>query len=323
MKYSSLGNTGIKVSILGFGTLTMGPFQENLSYSEGAELIRIALLRGINLLDTAEAYKTYPYIKDALSGGFPRYLERIGKPAPVIISRSYAFTEKDMEESLKKALEEMELETIDMFLLHQQESELTLLGHKPALKYLCRAKEEGLVKAVGISTHHIAAVKAASLMKEIDVIFAIINKDGIGIQDGATDDMFSALQTASGLGKGILIMKALGGGHLYRNAEESLKFAFSLPFAHSVMVGMKNLDELEMNINIAESKKVDEEIKDRLSSRKKRLNIEACRTCETCVRECKYGALSNADGKIVVDMEKCILCSYCAMKCPDFCISVL
>ena len=35
---------------------------------EGAKLIRVALERGINFIDTAEAYKTYPHIRKALEG---------------------------------------------------------------------------------------------------------------------------------------------------------------------------------------------------------------------------------------------------------------
>jgi len=66
MKKYSLGKTGIKVTEMCFGALPIGPLQANISVEEGAELIRAALERGINFIDTAEAYKTYPHIKKAL-----------------------------------------------------------------------------------------------------------------------------------------------------------------------------------------------------------------------------------------------------------------
>ena len=66
MKKKILGNTGLKVSIAGFGVLPMGPSQLALPIEEGAEIIRYALKHGINFIDTAQYYRTYPYIKKAL-----------------------------------------------------------------------------------------------------------------------------------------------------------------------------------------------------------------------------------------------------------------
>ena len=68
MKKYSLGKTGIKVTEMCFGALPIGPLQANISVEEGAKLIRAALERDINFIDTAEAYKTYPHIKKALEG---------------------------------------------------------------------------------------------------------------------------------------------------------------------------------------------------------------------------------------------------------------
>ena len=68
MKKYSLGKTGIKVTELCFGALPIGPLQANISVEKGAKLIHTALERGINFIDTAEAYQTYPHIKKALEG---------------------------------------------------------------------------------------------------------------------------------------------------------------------------------------------------------------------------------------------------------------
>ena len=66
MQKKFLGNTGIKVSIAGFGVLPMGPSQLSLPVEEGAKIIAYALEHGINFLDTAQYYRTYPYISSAL-----------------------------------------------------------------------------------------------------------------------------------------------------------------------------------------------------------------------------------------------------------------
>ncbi len=60
-----LGNTGIKISKVGFGVLTIGETQLNLREDEGSEIISYAVSKGINLFDTAEYYNTYRYMAKA------------------------------------------------------------------------------------------------------------------------------------------------------------------------------------------------------------------------------------------------------------------
>ena len=63
MEYSVLGNTGIEVSKLCFGALTIGPLQKHLSLSKGIDILEYAIDCGINFIDTADLYDTYSYIK--------------------------------------------------------------------------------------------------------------------------------------------------------------------------------------------------------------------------------------------------------------------
>ena len=54
MIYHELGRTGINVSKLCFGSLTMGPFQRNLTPAQGAVLFECAFSHGVNFVDTAD-----------------------------------------------------------------------------------------------------------------------------------------------------------------------------------------------------------------------------------------------------------------------------
>ena len=58
MKKNTLGRTGLQVTEVGFGVLTVGKTQLNLPLDEGAAVLRYGLERGINFLDTAEYYET-------------------------------------------------------------------------------------------------------------------------------------------------------------------------------------------------------------------------------------------------------------------------
>ena len=57
-----LGETNLSVSRVGMGVLPIGPGQLALPLDRGAEIICYAVKNGINFIDTAQYYRTYPYI---------------------------------------------------------------------------------------------------------------------------------------------------------------------------------------------------------------------------------------------------------------------
>ena len=53
------------------------------------------------------------------------------------------------------------------------------------------------------------------------------------------------------------------------------------------------------------------------------INTKWCKGCEICVELCPTGALEMVDFKAAVkDLEKCIACMQCELRCPDFAIVV-
>lgn len=315
MQYRKLGGSGLVVSRLCFGTLTIGPLQRNMDLHEGAGLIRMALDMGVNFIDTAEIYGCYPYIEKALRG----YTGEV-----IIATKSYAHTGKDMERSLYRAMRALKRDCIDIFLLHEQESYFTIKGHIEALDFLLGAREKGLVKAVGISTHFVAGVRAAASIPEIDVIHPIINMAGIGIQDGNLQDMLDAISLAYAMGKGIYGMKCLGGGHLIPEARRAMEFILSLDELSSVAVGMQAREEILYNVQLFSGNRPEPELADAIGRKPRSLHVEEwCRGCGKCVEKCMAGALRVIDGKVQVNNRLCRLCGYCAAACPEFCIKVI
>lgn len=309
-----LGETGIEVTPLCFGTLTMTPAQKGLSIQEGARLIVYAWERGIRFLDTAQYYENYAYIREAL--------RHIPRDRIVIATKSYAWDKETAEAAMNEALTELGTDYIDLFLLHEQESEHTLRGHEEALLTFHAYKKQGILRGVGLSTHRIAAVKAGTASPFIDVMHPLYNRKGIGIFDGTAEEMEIALTEAARAGKGIYAMKALAGGHLIRSAAESLQFVLNKPFVHSVAVGMQSTDEIDCNIAIAAGRR-DEEHEAKLAKQKRQLIVnDFCIGCGACERTCRQGAIRVIDGQAVVN-EKCILCGYCAFACPEFAVKVV
>lgn len=315
MIYRPLGRTGLVVSQLCMGVLTIGPLQNNLTLPAGTDVLVYALRAGINFFDTAKIYKTYPYIKEAIEDSGIR---------PVICSKSYDYTYEGMKQSLEEALDEMGLSCIDIFMLHEQESMLTLKGHRPALEYLLDAKQKGYVKAIGISTHSVQGVLAGAQSPEIEVIHPLINIRGLGIMDGSREQMLAAIRYAKLKGKGIYAMKVMGGGNLNREALSAFHYVAQNKNVDSMAIGMKSRAEIDLNIAWAEGRRVIE-LEQSVANQEKHLLIESwCENCGQCLEHCRYQALQfNSQGLLEVKKEACLLCGYCARYCPNFCIKIV
>jgi len=219
---------------------------------EGAKLIRAAIEKGINSVDTAEIYRTYPYIRKALEG----YNNEV-----IIATKSSAKTYKKMEQSIKDALKSLNRTYIDIFLLHAAKVTPSVFEESAgAFQCLQDYKAKGVIRAIGISTHVMEVVRRAAEIKEIDIIFPIINKLGMGIIGGSVDDMVKAISEAHKAGKGLYFMKALAGGHLIGQLEESFNFVRNIKGISSIAVGMVNQEELELNLKIFNDEKIPQEI---------------------------------------------------------------
>lgn len=309
-----LGQTGIKVSRLCFGALTIGPLQANLSPLEGGRVIRYALEQGVNFIDTAELYGTYEHIKEGTKL----------HPDTIIVSKSYAYDYDQMRKAVEEARIKLDRDTISIFMLHEQESALTLKGHRRALDYLVWAKSRGHIKAIGISTHAVKAVHAAALIPEIDVIHPLLNLTGIGILDGCKEEMEEAIAFAGSLGKGLYAMKALGGGTLIPRAKEAFDYLLKKPELAAIAVGMRILSEVDLNLKLFSSKIPEEEEWLKVAKEPRKLHIDYwCIGCGACKKRCKQGAIEIIANKAVVDHEKCVRCGYCASVCPEFAIKVV
>ncbi len=314
MKKRILGNTGIEVTELCFGALPMGPLQKNLTVEESAEIIAYALESGVNFVDTAQMYKTYSPIKAAM--------EKTGI-RPVIATKSTAASYEDMEKAVIEALEGMGIDYIDIFHLHAARVNPDVFDiRKGALQCLLNYKSKGIIKAVGISTHNVKVVEAAAARPEIDIVFPLINKAGRGILEGAVEDMQKAIALCEQKGKGMYLMKALGGGSLIDDFDACMKFARNLNYA--IALGMVSMEEAIYNVRyFNDEKDIDDIIK---IKNKKNVSVfqSLCISCGKCMEACHSDAPSfDASGKAFIDPSKCIQCGYCIASCPAFAIRVV
>ena len=314
MRMNPLGRSGLTVSQMCFGTLTMSPLQQNMTPEAGARLLVYAYEKGVRFLDTADLYGTYPHIALALKDA----------PDYVISTKAYCWDRPTAQAALERAYRGLGRDYVDLFMLHEQESLYTLRGHEEALEYLAEQKVRGHIGAVGVSTHFVACVKAAPRFPMLDVIHPLINLEGIGIQDGSREDMESAIAAARERGIGIFAMKPLGGGHLISGSKAALEYALNNPLLDAVAIGMQSVEEIDADVAMFEGDPTAFERLEKLRHRERRVMVhDWCEGCGKCAARCRQKAIEVVNGRAVVDQAKCVYCGYCARACPQFCIKVV
>jgi aryl-alcohol dehydrogenase-like predicted oxidoreductase len=295
----------------------MGPLQRTLSVEEGARVVRAAVEGGITFIDTATLYGTYEHIARGLEGW----------PGAVTVStKTHARTDRALAaQHIETALRELGREPIDIMLCHCARGRFTEEEWGPSLEALVAARDKGLIRMVGMSTHTVAGVLDAARHPEMDVIHPLINIKGMGIVDGGVEEMLAAIREAHAAGKFVYAMKALAGGNFVPDREAALSFIFNTPEIDAVVVGMVTPLEVEWNLRFAAGRPIPADLARDTALNTKRLSLVAlaCEGCGECVEHCENNALSIVDGKAVVDHERCILCGYCAPHCSRLAIRMV
>lgn len=237
----TLGKTGIKVSRLAMGTGTHGINRtSNQSRKLGikglADLLNIAFDKGINFWDSADQYGTHPHLKEAL--------KNIQRDKVVILSKTHATTEKEMRDDLDRFRKEIGTDYIDIILLHFMTDPKWPEKKKGAMEILAKAREEGIIRAHGVSCHSLGALEAAANSDWVQIDLARINPFGASM-DADVPTVEKILKRMHAAGKGIVGMKIFGGGQLVNKVDECLQYVLKQDFVDAFTIGQENQAQLE------------------------------------------------------------------------------
>ena len=244
MIHVPLGRTGVSVSRLCLGTGTTTHDCESAQSKRSPEAFGGVLLhahaRGITFWDTSDNYGTHAHVAWAL--------RQLPREAVQITSKTYAETGDDARRSLERSLAELGTSYLDVILLHEPDSPEELDARQGALAALRAAKDEGLVRAVGLSTHAILTLERVAGDPSIDVILTNFNLAEVHMDAGLAD-YTRALEAAHAAGQGVVVMKTLGEGKLAHRRHEAIPYNLTRPFIDAVVVGM--MDEAEVDDTLA------------------------------------------------------------------------
>jgi len=213
-------------------------------------LFRHAYDRGIRCFDLADLYGTHYYFREAL-----RFMPR--EEVQILTKVWWRYDGPEDAESTrnpkraqicKSALErfrhEMEIDSIEIVLLHCCMSSTWDHDLEPYRDVLSEAKEKGQIGAVGVSCHTLTALKTAASCPWVEVILARINPTGASM-DGSPEEVIPVLREARENGKAIIGMKIFGAGELSDQRKECMKFAQESGLLDAMTIGFHTPEQID------------------------------------------------------------------------------
>lgn len=245
-----LGKSKLKVSRFCLGTGVHGGDRQSNATRMGKEkfeaLIRGAHERGVGMFDLADLYGTHPYLLPALSG-IPRDRLTI---VTKIWFRSGGIPEPERPDAdvvVQRFLKEIGTDYLDLVLLHCVESAKWPEELHKQMDIMAGLKDKGMIRAVGVSCHSIAALEAAAAEPWVDSVHTRINPYGMSM-DGPPEKVVPVLKKLHAAGKGVVGMKIIGEGRLRHDDEKrdaSARFVLGLGCVDVMNIGFEKVEEID------------------------------------------------------------------------------
>ncbi|MDR3119918.1 MAG: aldo/keto reductase [Clostridiales bacterium] len=242
MEYREFGKTGLKTSILGFG----GFHLLEIPASEVGSLLNAYLDAGGNYIETAASY------------GDGESERKIGATVMhrrdefVLVSKVGDREKETAAAKIDRTLKNLRTDHLDVLLLHGVESVATLertLAEGGAYQAALAAKQAGKVRHIGISMHGQPASLIAAL--KTDLFEAVMTTVNYYDRCNFPEIENELLPLAREKGAGVILMKPLADGYLYRSAEQAFRYAFSRPVS-VVVTGINSRAMLAADLGFAE-----------------------------------------------------------------------
>jgi aryl-alcohol dehydrogenase-like predicted oxidoreductase len=200
-----------------------------------SDLLRAALDEGINFWETADQYGSHPHLKEAL--------KKTKREDVVVLTKTNSKTYKDVRADLERFKSELGTDYFDIVLLHAVTDPDWNSNMKGAMEALSEAKEEGLIRAHGVSCHSIGALEAAADEPWVEVDLARYNPGGVAM-DADVETVTGVLKRMKANGKAIIGMKVYGQGILSNKKDECLEFQTGSKFMDSFTLGLESHEQL-------------------------------------------------------------------------------
>jgi uncharacterized protein len=248
LPHRTLGKTGAKVSILAFGCGSR--FLMYKDDDKAVEVLNHAIDLGIDYVDTAAAY------------GDGKSEIRVGKVMATrrkevwLATKISDRTRDEFRRRLDVSLKNLQTDHVDLLHIHNLGKEDVLdkiEAPDGALKGLLEAKEQGMARHIGMTSHTDGPTLAKAIERHpLDCVQMALNPSGTGSFET------TALVAANKKNLGVIAMKVFGQEALIGDGPGKtdpvtlMRFALSLPITVAVS-GMPHVEMLESNVALGRS----------------------------------------------------------------------
>jgi aryl-alcohol dehydrogenase-like predicted oxidoreductase len=240
-----LGRTGLLVSEIGFGAAHVA------NVAEGEETLFRAFSLGINFVETGRAYGESEYV-------IGRTLRRLGEDAPAVYvaSKTLKRTRDGALADLERSLGHLGMAGLDIYQVGDVDESAwgQVMARGGALEGLQEAREQGIVRFIGITSHSADVLRRAVTSGQVDTIEVAYNpfdRRGEGV-----------IRLAHRKDIGVVGMKPFGGFGMLGsvrgsswgralNAGALLRYALSNRCLSVTIPGMRFVREVEENMAVA------------------------------------------------------------------------
>ena len=190
-----LGKTNLEVNKNGFGALPI----QRCSMDEAVEILKKAYDEGINFYDTAHFYTDS---EEKMGKAF----EDIPRENIYLVSKTAAETPEVFWSDLKTSLESLKTDYLDLYQFHN--ISFVPKEDDDVYKAMLEAKEKGMIRHIGITTHKITFAHEAiesGLYETLQYPFSYLSGE----------EEIELVEKCKDLDVGFIAMKAMGGGLIY------------------------------------------------------------------------------------------------------------
>jgi predicted aldo/keto reductase-like oxidoreductase len=260
-----LGKTGMEVKRLGFGGIPIQRVDER----QAVETVIHAIQRGVDFIDTSRAYTT----SERRIG---MALRESGKEV-ILATKSLEQSADAVRRDVEESLQELGREKIELYQCHfvkDFEAYHRVTSRGGALEGLLKAREEGLIEHVGITSHNLDVLDRAiddGLFETIMVCYSFLEPkaEKTVIPRALAGDI------------GVIIMKAFSGG-VIDNARLAIKYALALG-GTVVIPGVENREIFDENWEIfLGNLTLDRKERRQIEAIRSEFDKQFCRRCDYC-----------------------------------------
>jgi aryl-alcohol dehydrogenase-like predicted oxidoreductase len=255
----NIAETGLAVSPLGLGTVKLGrtagvKYPNSFKIPDDVQTLKLlsqASELGINLIDTAPAYGNSEQRLGQLLPKLNRewvIATKVGELFNADLAQShYNYTAEFIKQSVEQSLKNLRREVLDIVLIHSDGNDQHIIEHLGVLEILNDLKQQGLIRATGMSTKTVAGGLLS--LQQSDIAMVMHNS---GYQDEQ-----AVLDQAATSNKAIFIKKALNSGHLASSSsvtdpvQASFDTIYQNPAVTSIVIGTITPSHLTSNVSKA------------------------------------------------------------------------